>query len=582
MGTLNIVGVSSPRSGHHALEAALRAVLQDRLGYCSEFAHGRCCGTLPCVAADGPYYLTKSHDYDLTLPDDLAGALYLVQDREPVGRVLSTVELVRRNRGGAWPIESREFASWWLAKEALYSVSFRRKWVSAPKDNWLVLEYDAFAADPATAVGAVLDRLGWRPAAGELEARVASATAETAGQRRPFQQRDRGRSEILPPDLVADFADVVLRRVPAFEAASPMPAAPTGELEPLYALAAGVRHMGRDEACQLALREARTGNRYFLFELADRLEQLKALEEAYDLLGVLAERSFLVEKVLIRRSVLAEMLQDPQAALGHARDAFLSALQPSEETLRRLDALEGRPERPPGPPQAGASEDEVRNLPRAGEPSGERLALETPPWRIDGAFQVRGYIDRESYVRHQASKFEGWNLDRYHRGFKATLEARLAPLAPLAAVRSVLCLGARTGAECEAFAALGKLALGVDLNPGRSNASVVAGDFHALQFADGVFDAVFSNSLDHALDLPQVLQEAARVLADGGLFIAEAPRGLDEGWRPGPYKALAWRRQADLFALFGAAGFVLLESHPFNVPWNGVQAIWRKARPTDG
>jgi hypothetical protein len=59
--------------------------------------------------------------------------------------------------------------------------------------------------------------------------------------------------------------------------------------------------------------------------------------------------------------------------------------------------------------------------------------------------------------------------------------------------RTVLCLAARN--ESEAWTDADFLAIGIDLNPGENNRFVVVGDFHALQFRDGVFDVVFTNSL---------------------------------------------------------------------------------------
>lgn len=88
--------------------------------------------------------------------------------------------------------------------------------------------------------------------------------------------------------------------------------------------------------------------------------------------------------------------------------------------------------------------------------------------------------------------------------------------------KSVLCLAARLGGEVRAFTSLGALALGVDLNPGDENKYVLPGDFQQLQFADGVFDYVFTNAMDHAFDISAVSREVCRVLAsDQSLFILD-------------------------------------------------------------
>jgi len=50
---------------------------------------------------------------------------------------------------------------------------------------------------------------------------------------------------------------------------------------------------------------------------------------------------------------------------------------------------------------------------------------------------------------------------------------------------------------------------------------VVEGDMHSLRFADGSFDIVYTNVIDHAYDLPKALAEMARVLRPGGLLVVD-------------------------------------------------------------
>ena len=75
-----------------------------------------------------------------------------------------------------------------------------------------------------------------------------------------------------------------------------------------------------------------------------------------------------------------------------------------------------------------------------------------------------------------------------------------------------------------------------------------------LPFGDAQFDGVFSiNLLEHVIDLERVLAESARVLADGGLWLALTPNGnwewlldLAERWSlkipEGPHQFLTARR----------------------------------------
>jgi ubiquinone/menaquinone biosynthesis C-methylase UbiE len=86
----------------------------------------------------------------------------------------------------------------------------------------------------------------------------------------------------------------------------------------------------------------------------------------------------------------------------------------------------------------------------------------------------------------------------------------------------------------------------------RSHRVVAVGEH--LPFGDAQFDGVFSiNVLEHVIDLERVLAESARVLADGGLWLAVTPNGnwerlldLAERWSlkipEGPHRFLTSRR----------------------------------------
>ena len=93
---------------------------------------------------------------------------------------------------------------------------------------------------------------------------------------------------------------------------------------------------------------------------------------------------------------------------------------------------------------------------------------------------------------------------------------------------NVLCLGARNGAEVKAFRQLGiDDALGIDINPGENNEYVIKGDFHDMDFEDNVFKNVFSNSLDHIIDIRKLSKEIYRILAPSGRLILEIAHFLD-------------------------------------------------------
>lgn len=125
---------------------------------------------------------------------------------------------------------------------------------------------------------------------------------------------------------------------------------------------------------------------------------------------------------------------------------------------------------------------------------------------------------------------------------------------------SVVCLAARRGEEVEALIGLGYFAVGIDLNPGAENPYVVTGDFHALQFADASVDCVYTNSLDHAFDLPQILSEVRRVLKPRGLFVVDIVYGHEEGYIVGDHDAMHWGRSEDFAKHLAATGGFRLET----------------------
>jgi SAM-dependent methyltransferase len=201
-------------------------------------------------------------------------------------------------------------------------------------------------------------------------------------------------------------------------------------------------------------------------------------------------------------------------------------------------------------------------------------------WDGSPEFRQRRYETYEAYAEHQASKLKLIDLAKYTPAFKAALAPRIEALKPLinAGGRTVLCLAARNGAECEAWIGADFLAIGIDLNPGENNRFVVVGDFHALQFPKGVFDVVFTNSLDHAFELGKVVDEARRVLKPGGIFVAEVVRGSkdENGREPGPYEAAWWDSASVVRDEIGRHALDLVATNPFDDPWVGDQYVFRK------
>ncbi len=184
-----------------------------------------------------------------------------------------------------------------------------------------------------------------------------------------------------------------------------------------------------------------------------------------------------------------------------------------------------------------------------------REVFSSERWERGESLAQRHYQSYQDYLDHQAEK-----LDRIHdrRVRKEALavedfRSRFEGCAPLGDARTVLCLGARLGAEVRALRDLGHFAIGIDLNPGLDNDYVCHGDFHDLKYPDGSVDAVYTNALDHVFDLARVVKEVHRILGPGGLFIVDMLPGYEEGFIPGEYEATHWRRSDDLLAAIAEA-----------------------------
>jgi SAM-dependent methyltransferase len=194
-------------------------------------------------------------------------------------------------------------------------------------------------------------------------------------------------------------------------------------------------------------------------------------------------------------------------------------------------------------------------------------------WGETGSMQRRAYPSYEAYTEHQKAKLGHRNLAKYNPQFIDALTQRLQSLTPPLA-GNVLCLAARSGAECVAFINLGCFAIGIDLNPGEANRYVVTGDFHDLQFADRSVDVVYTNSLDHAFDLDRILKQVTRVLKDDGRFIAEIvdPSRHDRG----DYEATWWSSIDDVVRAIERGGFAVAGRSTFDQPWQGTQVVFVK------
>lgn len=177
---------------------------------------------------------------------------------------------------------------------------------------------------------------------------------------------------------------------------------------------------------------------------------------------------------------------------------------------------------------------------------------------------VRRYSSYDDYVRHQRSKLGLVDLRDYDKRFRADLADRLGRRHW--AGKSVLCIAARIGTEVRAFHDVGAFAVGIDLEPGKNNSWVLPGDFHSLVFPDDCVDAVYCNSLDHALDLGKLLNEVKRVLKPSGSFLIDAQTGNCEF---DDWAATSWQSIDDLIDAIMKAGFALEQREPITIPQVG-------------
>jgi hypothetical protein len=154
-----IIGASVPRAGHHYLVRLLRDVLGPELHYCEFYSPPECCRAVPCQQAGAATVVyQKNHDFDLTLPADLAGVLYLVQTREPLAEAISDHELWR----AIDPVLAADprHLPLWLGAKAAYFERFLAKWVQTRLHSRLLVRYEDLQRDPLAVLHGVLGALG--------------------------------------------------------------------------------------------------------------------------------------------------------------------------------------------------------------------------------------------------------------------------------------------------------------------------------------------------------------------------------------------------------------------------------------
>jgi SAM-dependent methyltransferase len=118
----------------------------------------------------------------------------------------------------------------------------------------------------------------------------------------------------------------------------------------------------------------------------------------------------------------------------------------------------------------------------------------------------------------------------------------------------VLCLGARSGVEVEAFIKLGYDAIGIDLI--ECKPYVIVMDMMNMKF-DYKFDIIYTNSIDHCFDIIKFIEQIKNNLNDNGIVVIDFIHNKHCG--VGGYEAVNLGTTPDLIQYFINANFILLK-----------------------
>ena len=143
---------------------------------------------------------------------------------------------------------------------------------------------------------------------------------------------------------------------------------------------------------------------------------------------------------------------------------------------------------------------------------------------IDGKIKVynrhkkyEDYVNKQLEKTLDPSRIKKWKgkewqikVDGFRHLFKRNEEF-------LQNKKNSICLGARTGQEVFVLRELGLDSIGIDL--AEFPPYTIKGDIHNLEFEDEKFDLIFTNILDHSLDLEKFISEMERVCVKDGIII---------------------------------------------------------------
>ena len=159
----HILGVSSPRAGHHLFEAILRGVVGQNYKYCETYSLNECCKNVPCNAQESQKWIAegvffqKSHDFYFADPLFVKGTFRLIQLRDPIPRAFSDYSLYLKN--SKLPDNENTFRTL-LEYEAAYFIQFYRKWVLLRTTPAFVLHYERLVDEPVIVMKEFLNFCG--------------------------------------------------------------------------------------------------------------------------------------------------------------------------------------------------------------------------------------------------------------------------------------------------------------------------------------------------------------------------------------------------------------------------------------
>lgn len=137
---------------------------------------------------------------------------------------------------------------------------------------------------------------------------------------------------------------------------------------------------------------------------------------------------------------------------------------------------------------------------------------------------IRKYKDNNQYIQHQLKKTLNKGNIEFHKNNKSnTIKKfiRTFKLMPrfLHDIK-ILCIGSRYGEEIEALKSLGYDDItGIDLID--FPPYTIKMDMHDLKFENESFDVVYTNSLDHSINLKKTISEILRVCKRPGVIMLD-------------------------------------------------------------